>query len=61
MITKAGFGRNYGAVQDAEQKIPKCFSLWSTNEAEDFSLHSLIYRVSNALTVHWAYCLFALV
>lgn len=43
---EGGFGRNYGAVHDAEQKVPKCFSLWSTNEAEDFSLHSLIYRVS---------------
>jgi hypothetical protein len=45
-IIKGGFGRNYGAVHDAEQKVPKCFSIWSTNEAEDFSFHSLIYRVS---------------
>jgi hypothetical protein len=45
-IIQGGFGRNYGAVHDAEQKIPKCFSLWSINEAEDFSLRSLIYRVS---------------
>jgi hypothetical protein len=45
MTNEGGFGRSYGSIQDGERGVPKYFALWSSNEAEDFSVSSLVYRV----------------